>query len=70
MDMSFTWKYSTAAALAPRLTQEKKEAKAAVNRALVVKAGMNPLELVAKKVAAPIRWHWMRPSMQFVAAPD
>ena len=49
MDASFTWKYSTAPALALRLTQEEKAPKAAVNTVLVAKKAMNPLELAAKK---------------------
>ncbi len=51
MDTSFTWKYLTAAVLAPQLTQEERALKAAVNTALVVKAVMNPPELTVKKAA-------------------
>ena len=55
MDMSFTWKCSTAAALALQLTRAEKISKATVNWRLVVKAVVNPLELVAKKAAVRMR---------------
>ena len=55
MDMSFTWKYSTAAALSLQLTRVEKVPKAAVNSGLVVKTVVNPLQLVAKKAAVRIR---------------
>ena len=41
----------------------------AVNTVPVVKAVMNPLEPGARKAAVPIRWRWMRPLIQFAAAP-
>ena len=42
--------------------------KAAVNTALVVKAVASPPQLVAKKAAARMRWHWMRPLIRCVPA--
>ena len=70
MDTSFTWRYLTAAGLALQLTREERAPNAGVNTALVVTATMNHLEMVVKKVAAPVSWLWMRPLMQFAAAPD
>ena len=54
MDTSFTWRYLTAAGLALRFTREERVLNAGVNTARVVTATKNHLEMVVKKVAAPV----------------